>query len=131
MSKDSREDVQDPNIEDAGRHMKYEDGLRWLPMLEFPQGCGLSMAPSTSFRQFQCDIFDYETLRRQYRSLIRYIPGGRVVKQHLGYFPSLQLSATVSPITRTVLKIDLIMALTYGVKIQASSRTHQRQDTAG
>ncbi|GAU12731.1 hypothetical protein TSUD_122230 [Trifolium subterraneum] len=37
-------------------------------------------------------------------ALIRYAPGGRVVKQYLGYFPSLQLSATVSPITRTVLK---------------------------
>lgn len=29
----------------------------------------------------------------------------KVVKQYLGYFPSIQLSATVSPITRTVLKV--------------------------
>lgn len=42
-------------------------------------------------------------------ALIRYAPGGRLVKQYLGYFPSLQLSATVSPITRTVLKIDLVI----------------------
>ncbi|KAL3528461.1 hypothetical protein ACH5RR_007783 [Cinchona calisaya] len=42
-------------------------------------------------------------------ALIRYAPGGRLVKQHLGYFPSVQLSATVSPITRTVLKVDLII----------------------
>ncbi|KAM7483382.1 hypothetical protein LguiB_007965 [Lonicera macranthoides] len=42
-------------------------------------------------------------------ALIRYAPGGRVVKQYLGYFPSLQLSATVSPITRTVLKVDLLI----------------------
>lgn len=27
------------------------------------------------------------------------------MKQYLGYFPSIQLSATVSPITRTVLKV--------------------------
>lgn len=40
-------------------------------------------------------------------ALIRYTPGGRLVKQYLGYFPSIQLSATVSPITRTVLKIGL------------------------
>lgn len=40
-------------------------------------------------------------------ALIRYLPGGRVVKQYLGYFPSVLLSATVSPITRTVLKVDL------------------------
>ncbi|XP_071903958.1 DExH-box ATP-dependent RNA helicase DExH14-like isoform X3 [Coffea arabica] len=42
-------------------------------------------------------------------ALIRYAPGGRLVKQHLGYFPSVLLSATVSPITRTVLKVDLII----------------------
>ncbi|KAK3440303.1 hypothetical protein EUGRSUZ_B00583 [Eucalyptus grandis] len=40
-------------------------------------------------------------------ALIRYGPGGRLIKQYLGYFPSIQLSATVSPITRTVLKVDL------------------------
>jgi activating signal cointegrator complex subunit 3 len=32
-----------------------------------------------------------------------------LVKQHLGYFPSIQLAATVSPITRTVLKVDLLI----------------------
>ncbi|KAI9174879.1 hypothetical protein LWI28_024049 [Acer negundo] len=42
-------------------------------------------------------------------ALIRYAPGGRLVKQYLGYFPWIQLSATVSPITRTVLKVDLVM----------------------
>ncbi|KAH7850882.1 hypothetical protein Vadar_004154 [Vaccinium darrowii] len=40
-------------------------------------------------------------------ALIRYAPGGRLVKQYLGYFPLIHLSATVSPITRTVLKVDL------------------------
>ncbi|KAK2663355.1 hypothetical protein Ddye_001929 [Dipteronia dyeriana] len=42
-------------------------------------------------------------------ALIRYAPGGRLVKQNLGYFPWIQLSATVSPITRTVLKVDLVI----------------------
>lgn len=42
-------------------------------------------------------------------ALIRYGPGGRLVKQYLGFFPSVQLSATVSPITRTVLKVDLLI----------------------
>ncbi|KAL6995088.1 activating signal cointegrator 1 complex subunit [Sarracenia purpurea var. burkii] len=42
-------------------------------------------------------------------ALIRYAPGGRVVKQYLGYFPMIHLSATVSPITRTVLKVDLLI----------------------
>ncbi|XP_047313663.1 DExH-box ATP-dependent RNA helicase DExH14-like [Impatiens glandulifera] len=43
-------------------------------------------------------------------ALIRYAPGGRMVKQYLAYFPSIQLSATVSPITRTVLKVDLLIS---------------------
>ncbi|XP_055829264.1 DExH-box ATP-dependent RNA helicase DExH14 [Solanum dulcamara] len=42
--------------------------------------------------------------------LIRYAPGGKVVKQCLVYFPSVLLTATVSPITRTVLKVDLVIA---------------------
>ncbi|CAN1151841.1 DExH-box ATP-dependent RNA helicase DExH14 [Linum perenne] len=42
-------------------------------------------------------------------ALIRYAHGGRLVKQHLGYFPQIHLSATISPITRTVLKVDLLV----------------------
>ncbi|KAK8964854.1 hypothetical protein KSP40_PGU007016 [Platanthera guangdongensis] len=32
-----------------------------------------------------------------------------VVKQYLSYFPSISLSANISPITRTVLKVDVII----------------------
>ncbi|KAI3929942.1 hypothetical protein MKW98_004096 [Papaver atlanticum] len=41
--------------------------------------------------------------------LIRYAHGGKIVKQYLGYFPWINLSATISPITRTVLKVDLLI----------------------
>lgn len=51
----------------------------------------------------------YEMEERDIGALIRYVPGGKSVKQYLGYFPSLQLCATVSPITRTVLKVDLLL----------------------
>ncbi|XP_014495737.1 DExH-box ATP-dependent RNA helicase DExH14 isoform X2 [Vigna radiata var. radiata] len=51
----------------------------------------------------------FEMEEKDIGALIRYAPGGRLVKQNLGYFPSLQLSATVSPITRTVLKVDLVI----------------------
>ncbi|XP_052179855.1 DExH-box ATP-dependent RNA helicase DExH14 isoform X1 [Diospyros lotus] len=50
-----------------------------------------------------------EMEERDIGALIRFAPGGRVVKQYLGYFPLIQLSATVSPITRTVLKVDLLI----------------------
>ncbi|KAG6412853.1 hypothetical protein SASPL_125545 [Salvia splendens] len=49
----------------------------------------------------------YEMEEKDIGTLIRYAPGGKLVKQYLGYFPMVQLVATVSPITRTVLKVDL------------------------
>lgn len=52
----------------------------------------------------------YDMQEKDIGALIRYASGGKLVKQYLGYFPSIQLSATVSPITRTVLKIDLLIA---------------------
>ncbi|PHT46284.1 Activating signal cointegrator 1 complex subunit 3 [Capsicum baccatum] len=48
----------------------------------------------------------HELQEKDIGALIRYAPGGKVVKQCLGYFPSVLLSATVSPITRTVLKVS-------------------------
>ncbi|KAE9599497.1 putative DNA helicase [Lupinus albus] len=55
----------------------------------------------------------FEMEERDIGALIRYAPGGKLVKQYLGYFPSLQLSATVSPITRTVLKVDLVITAVF------------------
>ncbi|XP_011087302.1 DExH-box ATP-dependent RNA helicase DExH14 [Sesamum indicum] len=49
----------------------------------------------------------YEMEEKDIGALIRYAPGGKLVKQYLAYFPMVQLFATVSPITRTVLKVDL------------------------
>ncbi|GJZ02294.1 DExH-box ATP-dependent RNA helicase DExH14, partial [Tanacetum coccineum] len=42
-------------------------------------------------------------------TMIGYAPGGRVVKQYLGLFPLILLYATISPITRTILKVDLVI----------------------
>ncbi|XP_024169344.1 DExH-box ATP-dependent RNA helicase DExH14 [Rosa chinensis] len=49
----------------------------------------------------------YDMEEKEIGKLVNYGPGGRLVKQYLGYFPWIQLAATVSPITRTVLKVDL------------------------
>ncbi|XP_051152610.1 DExH-box ATP-dependent RNA helicase DExH14 isoform X2 [Andrographis paniculata] len=49
----------------------------------------------------------YEMQEKDIGALIRYAPGGKLVKQYMGYFPIVELFATVSPITRTVLKVDL------------------------
>ncbi|PKA61162.1 DEAD-box ATP-dependent RNA helicase ISE2, chloroplastic [Apostasia shenzhenica] len=42
-------------------------------------------------------------------ALIRYASGGKVVKQYLGYFPNIILHANVCPITRTVVKVDVLI----------------------
>nr|XP_010936311.1 DExH-box ATP-dependent RNA helicase DExH14 isoform X2 [Elaeis guineensis] len=51
----------------------------------------------------------FEMEEKDIGALIRYAPGGKLVKQYLGYFPNIILSASVSPITRTVLKVDLLI----------------------
>nr|KAJ0203753.1 hypothetical protein LSAT_V11C500237010 [Lactuca sativa] len=50
-----------------------------------------------------------EMQEKEIGAMIRYAPAGRVVKQYIGFFPSILLSATISPITRTVLKVDLVL----------------------
>ncbi|EPS71469.1 hypothetical protein M569_03289, partial [Genlisea aurea] len=49
----------------------------------------------------------YEMPEAEIGALIRYAHGGKLVKRYLRYFPMVELFATVSPITRTVLKVDL------------------------
>ncbi|CAD6202628.1 unnamed protein product [Miscanthus lutarioriparius] len=49
----------------------------------------------------------YEMEENEIGALIRFSHQGKLVKQYVGYFPYVNLSATVSPITRTVLKVDL------------------------
>ncbi|KAG8095958.1 hypothetical protein GUJ93_ZPchr0013g36564 [Zizania palustris] len=51
----------------------------------------------------------YEMEENDVGALIRFSHQGRLVKQYVGYFPYVNLSATVSPITRTVLKVDLLI----------------------
>ncbi|XP_020519141.1 DExH-box ATP-dependent RNA helicase DExH14 [Amborella trichopoda] len=46
---------------------------------------------------------------REIGALLRYGPAGKIIKQCLCFFPWIQLSASVSPITRTVLKVDLLI----------------------
>ncbi|KAG2542539.1 hypothetical protein PVAP13_9NG644400 [Panicum virgatum] len=49
----------------------------------------------------------YEMEENEIGALIRFSHQGKLVKQYVGYFPYVNLSAIVSPITRTVLKVDL------------------------
>nr|XP_043640038.1 DExH-box ATP-dependent RNA helicase DExH14 [Erigeron canadensis] len=96
-------------------------------MLEYCKAVDRQIWPHQHpFRQFDRDIspeilrkleeqeIDLDHLQemqeKEIGAMIRYAPGGRVVKQYLGFFPSILLTATVSPITRTVLKIDLVLS---------------------
>ncbi|KAL5705274.1 DNA helicase [Ranunculus cassubicifolius] len=67
--------------------------------------------PAGILRKLEERGVDIDRLRemdeKEIGALIGYPYAGKEVKKHMKYFPSIQLSATVSPITRTVLKIDL------------------------
>ncbi|XP_004299306.1 PREDICTED: activating signal cointegrator 1 complex subunit 3 [Fragaria vesca subsp. vesca] len=97
-----------------------------LFMLEYCKAVDRQVWPHQHpFRQFDRDISPqiirnleergadldrlYDMEEKEIGKLVNYGPGGRKVKQHLGYFPWIQLAATVSPITRTVLKVDLLI----------------------
>jgi activating signal cointegrator complex subunit 3 len=78
------------------------------PLRQFDKDISPEILRKLEDREADLDhLYDLE--EKEIGALIRYGPGGRVVKQHLACFPSLHLSATVSPITRTVLKIDLLI----------------------
>lgn len=51
----------------------------------------------------------FEMEDKEIGALIRFAPGGKLVKQYLGHFPNINLNANVSPITRTVLKVDVLI----------------------
>ncbi|TYG41947.1 hypothetical protein ES288_D12G217100v1 [Gossypium darwinii] len=79
------------------------------PLRQFDKDLSLEILRKLEERGADLDRLQ-EMEEKDIGALIRYAPGGRLVKQYLGYFPWVQLSATVSPITRTVLKVDLLMS---------------------
>ncbi|GMJ00040.1 hypothetical protein like AT5G61140 [Hibiscus trionum] len=79
------------------------------PLRQFDKDLSLEILRKLEERGADLDRLQ-EMEEKDIGALIRYAPGGRLVKQYLGYFPWIQLSATVSPITRTVLKVDLLIS---------------------
>ncbi|KAK9021319.1 hypothetical protein V6N11_011314 [Hibiscus sabdariffa] len=82
------------------------------PLRQFDKDLSLEILRKLEERGADLDRLQ-EMEEKDIGALIRYAPGGRLVKQYLGYFPWIQLSATVSPITRTVLKVDLLISSDY------------------
>lgn len=52
----------------------------------------------------------------------------KVIKQYVGYFPKVLLSATVSPITRTVLKVTTNQAVSFLLAFYLSNSEHQTEN---
>ncbi|KAJ4821369.1 Activating signal cointegrator 1 complex subunit 3 [Rhynchospora pubera] len=78
------------------------------PLRQFDQDLSPQVIRKIEERGADLDrLYDME--EKDIGALVRYSPGGKLVKQFLSYFPYVNLSATVSPITRTVLKVDLHM----------------------
>ncbi|CAM8907106.1 unnamed protein product [Rhodiola kirilowii] len=79
------------------------------PLRQFDKDISLEILRKLEEREADLDRLQ-DLPEKDIGVLIRYAPGGKLVKQYLGYFPWIQLSATVSPITRTVLKVDLVVS---------------------
>ncbi|KAK1375927.1 DExH-box ATP-dependent RNA helicase DExH14 [Heracleum sosnowskyi] len=93
------------------KYCKAVDSQIWPhqhPLRQFDKDISLDILRKLEERGSDLDHLQ-EMQDRDIGALIRYTPGGRLVKQCLSNFPSVQLSATVSPITRTVLKVDLLI----------------------
>lgn len=78
------------------------------PLRQFEKGLSAEILRKLEEREADIDRLQ-EMEEKDIGSLIRYPHGGKLVKQYLGYFPWINLSAIVSPITRTVLKVDLLI----------------------
>ncbi|WCJ35849.1 Activating signal cointegrator 1 complex subunit 3 [Euphorbia peplus] len=78
------------------------------PLRQFDKDLSSEILRKLEEREVDLDRL-HEMDEKDIGALIRYPHGGKLVKQYLGYFPWIQLSATVSPITRTVLKVDLLI----------------------
>ncbi|KMS97778.1 hypothetical protein BVRB_5g123420 [Beta vulgaris subsp. vulgaris] len=79
------------------------------PLRQFDKDISLEILRKLEDRGADLDrLYDME--EKDIGALIRFAPGGKTVKQYLALFPMVQLSATVSPITRTVLKVDLLIS---------------------
>ncbi|KAF6165076.1 hypothetical protein GIB67_000660 [Kingdonia uniflora] len=79
------------------------------PLRQFDKELSAEVLRKLEEREADLDRLQ-EMEERDIGLLIRYAPGGKLIKQHLGYFPWISMSATVSPITRTVLKVDLLIS---------------------
>ncbi|XP_021733961.1 DExH-box ATP-dependent RNA helicase DExH14-like isoform X1 [Chenopodium quinoa] len=78
------------------------------PLRQFDRDISLEILRKLEDRGADLDrLYDME--EKDIGALIRFVPGGKTVKQYLSFFPMVLLSATVSPITRTVLKVDLLV----------------------
>eukprot|EP01018_Ginkgo_biloba_P014054 Gb_18049 [translate_table: standard] len=78
------------------------------PLRQFERELSLEILRKLEERNVDLDSL-YELEEKDIGALIRYNPGGKMIKQCLASFPFIQLSANISPITRTVLQVELVI----------------------
>ncbi|CAN6469997.1 unnamed protein product [Victoria cruziana] len=96
----------------SARYCKAVDRQIWPhqhPLRQFDKDISQDILRRLEDRDADLDHL-HEMDEKDIGALIHYFPGGKIIKQYLAYFPWVNLSATVSPITRTVLKVDLLIA---------------------
>lgn len=78
------------------------------PLRQFEKELSLEILRKLEDKDARLDHL-YEMEENEIGALIRYFPGGKMIKQCLASFPFIHLSANISPITRTVLQVELII----------------------
>lgn len=78
------------------------------PLRQFDRDLSAEILRKLEEREVDLDCL-FDMTEKEIGSLIRYGPGGKLIKQCLGYYPWISLAVNMSPITRTVLKVDLFI----------------------
>ena len=92
--------LQEMEEKDIGTLIRYAPGGRVI-FLIFMEQCSLLLCAGR-------DNIDFNYIIYYYFVFLVLGEQWKLVKQYLKYFPRIQLSATVSPITRTVLKVIIV-----------------------
>ncbi|GLJ46147.1 hypothetical protein SUGI_0972180 [Cryptomeria japonica] len=78
------------------------------PLRQFERDLSLEILRKLEDKDVQLNHLS-ELEEKEIGALIRYFPAGKMIKKCLASFPCIHLSANISPITRSVLQVELII----------------------
>ncbi|KAH9288103.1 hypothetical protein KI387_032220, partial [Taxus chinensis] len=94
------------------------------PLRQFERDLSLEILRKLEDKDVQLERL-YELEERDIGALIHYNPGGKMIKQCLASFPYIHLSANISPITRAVLQVELMITPEFVWKDHLHGASHR------